>query len=138
VAIFDGVLRDLRCVGVVGRKCVPIGDEEKTFVLRIVLEVDPVLEGAEVVANGGGGRLGRMPLRILFFFAGTLVASPGIPANVAPAFRRAYDRHQDAAVKGSATKIFAKTSRVILAIPSAAAGVREPTSPIGAQKGRGR
>jgi hypothetical protein len=30
---------------------VPICDEEKAFVLRIVLELDPILEGAEVVAD---------------------------------------------------------------------------------------
>jgi hypothetical protein len=30
---------------------VPIGYEEKTFVLRIVLELDPIFEGAEVVAD---------------------------------------------------------------------------------------
>ena len=48
---FDCVLRDLRCVGVVRRQRVPIGDEEKTFVLRIVLELDPIFEGAEVVAD---------------------------------------------------------------------------------------
>jgi hypothetical protein len=29
----------------------PIGDEEETFVLRIVLELDPIFEGAEVVAD---------------------------------------------------------------------------------------
>jgi hypothetical protein len=29
---------------------VPIGDEEKTFVLRIVLELDPIFERAEIVA----------------------------------------------------------------------------------------
>ena len=48
---FDCVLRDLRCVGVIRGERVPIGDEEKTFVLRIVLELDPIFEGAEVVAD---------------------------------------------------------------------------------------
>jgi hypothetical protein len=30
---------------------VPIGYEEEAFVLRIVLELDPILEGAEKVAD---------------------------------------------------------------------------------------
>jgi hypothetical protein len=30
---------------------VPIGNEKKAFILRIVLEVDPVLEGTEIVAD---------------------------------------------------------------------------------------
>jgi hypothetical protein len=29
----------------------PIGYEEKTFVLRIVLQLDPIFQGAEVVAD---------------------------------------------------------------------------------------
>ena len=48
---FDGVLRDLRCVGVIGGQRVPIGDEEKAFVLRIVLQLDPILERAEIMAD---------------------------------------------------------------------------------------
>ena len=48
---FDGVLRDWRGVGVVRGQRVPVGDEVKAFVLRIVLELDPVFERAEVVAD---------------------------------------------------------------------------------------
>ncbi len=50
-ADFDGVLRDLRGVSVIGRERVPIGDEEEAFVLRIVLELNPIFQSAEIVAD---------------------------------------------------------------------------------------
>jgi hypothetical protein len=38
-------------VGVIAREGVPIGDEVKAFVGEIVLETDPVLQGAKVMAD---------------------------------------------------------------------------------------
>ncbi len=47
----QGIFGDGGGVGVVGGEGVPIGDEEEAFVSGIVLEADPVLEGAEIVAD---------------------------------------------------------------------------------------
>jgi hypothetical protein len=41
----------LGCVGVVGGQRVPISYEEEAFVLRIVLEFDPIFQGTEVMAD---------------------------------------------------------------------------------------
>ena len=38
-------------IGVVGGEGVPIGDEVEAFVLRIVLQANPILQCAEVVAD---------------------------------------------------------------------------------------
>src|SRR5579863_6372281 len=48
---FDGVLRDGGGVGVVAGEGVPVGDEVKTFVGRIILQADPILQSAEIVAD---------------------------------------------------------------------------------------
>src|ERR1700693_711889 len=48
----NGVLGDLRSVGVIGRERVPIRDEVETFTRRVVLEFDAVLEGSEGAAGG--------------------------------------------------------------------------------------
>jgi hypothetical protein len=46
-----GVGGNLRGVGVVGGEGVPVGDEEEAVVLGVVLQADPVMEGAHVVAE---------------------------------------------------------------------------------------
>ena len=48
---FAGVRRDVGGVGVVGGQGVPVGDEEVALVLAAVLQLDPVGEGAHVVAE---------------------------------------------------------------------------------------
>ena len=47
----QGVFGDGGGVGVVGGEGVPVGDEVETFVRGIGLELDPVLQGADVVAE---------------------------------------------------------------------------------------
>ena len=46
---FERIGRDLRCVGVVGGQRMQVGDEEVALVL--VLKLDPVGEGAHVIAQ---------------------------------------------------------------------------------------
>ena len=48
---FDGVLGDGAGVGVVAGEGVPVGDEVEAIVGGIVLQADPVFEGAEIVAD---------------------------------------------------------------------------------------
>src|SRR6266851_7795780 len=48
---FDGVLGDLGGVGVVAGEGVPVGYEIEAVVFGIVLEADPILQGAEIVAD---------------------------------------------------------------------------------------
>ncbi len=48
---FDGVLRYGAGVGVIAGEGVPVGDEVETFVSRIVLQADPVLQRSEIVAD---------------------------------------------------------------------------------------
>ena len=58
----ERVLGDGGSVGVVAGEGVPVGDEVEAVVGRIVLETDPVLEGAEVVADveaSGGAHAGE-------------------------------------------------------------------------------
>src|SRR5262249_6813454 len=45
----DRVLLHLRCVGVVGGQCVPVGDEVEALVL--ILHTHPVLQRADVIAE---------------------------------------------------------------------------------------
>ena len=47
----EGVFGDGGGVGVVGGEGVPVGDEIEAFVGGIGLQPDPVLEGAEIVAD---------------------------------------------------------------------------------------
>ena len=57
----EGVFGDGGGVGVVGGEGVPVGYEVEAFVRGIGLELDPVLEGAEVVADvetSGGAHAG--------------------------------------------------------------------------------
>jgi len=57
----EGVFGDGGGVGVVAGEGVPVGYEVETFVVGIGLELDPVLEGAEVVADvqtSGGAHAG--------------------------------------------------------------------------------
>ena len=46
---FNGILLDLRSVGVIGRQRVPVGDKEETLVL--LLHAHPVLQSANIVAK---------------------------------------------------------------------------------------
>ena len=58
----DGVFSDGGRVGIVAGEGVPVGDEIQAVVGGIVLETDPVLERAEVVANvqaSGGAHTGE-------------------------------------------------------------------------------
>ena len=48
---FNCVLRDGGCVRVIARQRVPVGDEVETFVCGIVLQADPVLQRAKIVAD---------------------------------------------------------------------------------------
>ena len=48
---FDGVLVDGAGVGVIAGEGVPVSDEVETVVSGIVLQADPVLERAEIVAD---------------------------------------------------------------------------------------
>ena len=48
---FDRVLGDLRRVGVIAGERVPVGDEVEAVVFGIVLEANPVLQRAEIVAD---------------------------------------------------------------------------------------
>src|SRR5215471_9426092 len=48
---FDGVLRDGGGVSVVAGEGVPVGNEEETFVGWSILQADPVLQRAEIVAD---------------------------------------------------------------------------------------
>src|SRR5579863_5584423 len=48
---FDGVLRDGGGVGVVAGKRVPVGDEIETIIGGIILQADPILQRAEIVAD---------------------------------------------------------------------------------------
>src|SRR6266481_7373968 len=62
----QGVFGDGGGVGVVGGEGVPVGDEVETFVRGIGLELDPVLQGAEVVADvetSGGAHAGDDSVR---------------------------------------------------------------------------
>ena len=62
----DGVFGDGGGVGVIAGEGVPVGDEEKAVVGGIVLQVDPVLESAEVVADvqaSGGAHAGENAFR---------------------------------------------------------------------------
>src|SRR6267142_3217 len=57
-----GVFGDGGGVGVVGGEGVPVGYEVEAFVVGIGLELDPVLQGAEVVADvetSGGAHAGE-------------------------------------------------------------------------------
>src|SRR5579859_2795684 len=57
----QGVFGDCGGVGVVGGQGVPVGYEVEAFVVGIGLELDPVLQGAEVVADvetSGGAHAG--------------------------------------------------------------------------------
>jgi hypothetical protein len=59
---FAGVRGDLRGVGVVGGEGVPVGDEVVAVVLRVVLQADPVVQGAHIVAEvkfAGGAHAGE-------------------------------------------------------------------------------
>src|ERR1700741_2881239 len=47
----DGVFRHGRGVRVVARQRMPIGNEVETVVGRIVLEADPVLQSAKIMAD---------------------------------------------------------------------------------------
>src|SRR5258708_34884597 len=48
---FNGVLRYGGSVGVIAGEGVPVGDEIKAFVGRIILQADPILQRAEIVAD---------------------------------------------------------------------------------------
>ena len=48
---FDSILRDGGGVRVVARERMPVGDEVETFICRIVLQADPVLQRAKIVAD---------------------------------------------------------------------------------------
>ena len=62
----QGVFGDGGGVGVVAREGVPVSYEVETFVIEIGLELDPVLEGAETVADvetSGGAHAGDDSIR---------------------------------------------------------------------------
>src|SRR6267142_3764236 len=57
----EGVFGDGGGVGVIGGEGMPVGDEVEAFVVGIGLELDPVLQGAKVVADvetSGGAHAG--------------------------------------------------------------------------------
>ena len=80
-ADLDSVLRDDRRVGVIGGEGVPIGNEVKAFVLRIVLQANPILERAEIMSDVQAAG-GTHAAQDAFAFVGSMVCwrhSNGLP-----------------------------------------------------------